>query len=153
VSTRPIGVMILMSAACSDTAILVSAPDASSAEVDASTEEADAGASDSAPQYGASCMGTCSGGLTCFTSVGPAGTGHDLANGLCTKPCQHPADCPAASAQCAMLHGSPFCLAACNPFAGIDCLPGYACCANSQIVSGPGVCAPHWSILCKINGD
>lgn len=101
----------------------------------------------STPEVGAACTGSCAGGLTCYTMTGSPGNMTPLPGGFCSKPCAGPGDCP-ASAQCGTIEGAQICVPTCNPSMGVSCRSGYSCCANQQIVTTMGGCGPTSSNFC-----
>jgi len=88
--------------------------------------------------------GSCTGGLSCFTTVGNA----SFPGGTCTASCstQTPS-CPTGSG-CGQVEGTSLCLQACNPTGGAACRTGWSCCDGQRMVLGPGVCAPSNSNFC-----
>jgi hypothetical protein len=94
---------------------------------------------------GAPCLpGSCSGDLTCFTTVGNT----SFPGGTCSRACgTGGASCPTGSS-CAQVDGSPICLQACNPGVGLGCRADWSCCDGQHTVSGPGLCGPSNSNFC-----
>lgn len=91
------------------------------------------------------CSGTsCTGGLSCFTTVGNA----SFPGGTCSASCstQTPS-CPAGSS-CGQVEGTSVCLQACNPTGGVGCRADWSCCDGQRVVLGPGLCAPSNSNFC-----
>lgn len=90
------------------------------------------------------CGGSCTGGLSCFTTVGNA----SFPGGTCSSSCStQVASCPMGSS-CGQVEGTSVCLQACNPTGGVGCRTGWSCCDGQAVVLGPGVCAPSNSNFC-----
>lgn len=97
--------------------------------------------------FGAACSGSCLNGLTCFTMAGTPGNMAVLQDGLCSRTCAGPSDCP-ADTLCGTVEGMMLCLSSCNPSATVGCRSGYSCCSDKAIVTGPGACGPTSSNFC-----
>lgn len=86
----------------------------------------------------------CTGGLSCFTTVGNA----NFPGGVCSSACSPNApSCPTGSS-CGQVEGTSLCLQACNPASGAGCRAGWSCCDGQRVVLGAGVCAPSSTNFC-----
>lgn len=106
------------------------------------------------PGFGEACNGMCQPGasaparpLMCETMFG----GRMIPNGDCTRACIIGAAVACTDygeAVCGHVEGMDVCLRACDPTLGHNCRAGFACCANNNVTTGPGACAPANTDFC-----
>ena len=124
---------------------------------DAGAVDTDMGAG-GLPGFGQPCTGTCAIGpepthpLTCFSAFGSV----TVPGGICTHTCTLPgaAGCTglgSGEADCVLIENTQVCLPQCNPNGGKSCRNsiGWGCCANRNVVTNTGDCAPTMSNLCR----
>jgi hypothetical protein len=83
--------------------------------------------------------------LVCFTHFGTKA----VPSGMCTRLCSLASltACADVNGECVTIENMNICLPRCRGSL-TDCRPGYACCANHMVVTGPGECAPTDTDLC-----
>jgi hypothetical protein len=109
------------------------------------------------PGFGQSCVDSCDPGpgatlghsLTCFHDFG----GKTVPGGMCTRTCTAGAvgacsDLGVDAADCVTVEGIAVCLPRCNPMIGRNCRTNYSCCANHNVVTDAGDCAPSTTDVC-----
>jgi hypothetical protein len=120
---------------------------------DGGTDLAGADMTPALPTFGQACVDQCASpspmhALTCFHMFGQI----SAPGGICTHSCNAQlgnlgcSDVP--DANCVTVEGMDVCLPRCDPSLGKNCRPNYGCCANGQVVTGQGSCAPTDTNLC-----
>ena len=108
------------------------------------------------PKFGQACVDTCDPGpgasagraLTCFNMIGS----RSVPGGMCTRTCTPGAtgciDYGVGVADCVTVEGIALCLPHCDATLGRNCRTGFGCCANGNVVTNAGDCAPSTTDLC-----
>ncbi len=108
------------------------------------------------PGFGQPCTDSCAPGATasqplmCFHMFGS----RTIPGGICTRTCTMAAGQAACAdygldvAACATVEGMDVCLPRCDPSLGRNCRTGFSCCANMNVVTVAGACAPTQTNLC-----
>ena len=107
------------------------------------------------PEFGQPCVDNCAVGpdtthpLQCFHMFG----GRTVPGGICTHACTvgSAASCIAfgiGAADCVTVENMDICLPHCDPSVGRNCRTNYSCCANHNVVTNAGDCAPSTTDLC-----
>jgi hypothetical protein len=108
------------------------------------------------PGFGAPCVDVCDPGagatsgrsLTCFHMLGS----RSVPGGMCTRTCTPGvaacSDYGVAAADCVTVEGIAVCLPHCDATLGRGCRTGFSCCANNNVVTNAGDCAPSTTDLC-----
>jgi hypothetical protein len=110
----------------------------------------------SLPGFGQACVDVCGPGagaaagraLTCFHMFG----GRSIPGGMCTRTCTVGAigclEYGANGADCVTVEGIAVCLPHCDATIGRNCRSNFSCCANNNVVTTAGDCAPSTTDLC-----
>ena len=107
------------------------------------------------PEFGQACVDSCAVGpdpthpLMCFHSFGS----RTAPGGICTRTCSASvaASCVSlglGAADCVTVENMDVCLPHCDPSVGRNCRTNYSCCANHNVVTNAGDCAPSATDLC-----
>lgn len=107
------------------------------------------------PGFGQPCVDACAVGpdvsrpLMCFHMFGS----RTVPGGMCTRSCSvaSAASCltlGVEAADCVTVENMDLCLPRCNPSGGRNCRTGYSCCAQHNVVTDAGDCAPSTTDLC-----
>ena len=108
------------------------------------------------PGFGQACVDICDPGagatsgrsLTCFHMFGS----RSVPGGMCTRTCTPGvaacSDYGVAAADCVTVEGIAVCLPHCDSTLGRNCRTNFSCCANHNVVTAAGDCAPSTTDLC-----
>ncbi|HXU72714.1 MAG TPA: hypothetical protein VN947_25505 [Polyangia bacterium] len=108
------------------------------------------------PAFGQACVDACDPGpgavagraLTCFHMFGS----RSVPGGMCTRTCTPGAaaciDYGVGVADCVTVEGIALCLPHCDATMARGCRSNYECCANHNVVTNAGDCAPSQTDLC-----
>ncbi len=109
------------------------------------------------PGFGQQCVDTCEPGpgaaagrpLSCFHMFGSK----TVPGGMCTRTCTAGGaigciDYGVGTADCVTVEGVDVCLPHCDASLGRNCRSNYSCCANHNVVTTAGDCAPSETDLC-----
>ncbi|MDB4968551.1 MAG: hypothetical protein JWN44_4240 [Myxococcales bacterium] len=108
----------------------------------------------SPPGFGDVCAGQCQvvnpqRPLSCFTAFGS----RTIPGGMCTRTCTLGSGLLACNdypdSTCVHVEGMDVCLPRCDPSQSRNCRTGLSCCANNNVVSNAGACAPATTDLCR----
>ncbi|HEX9104071.1 MAG TPA: hypothetical protein VF997_17790 [Polyangia bacterium] len=107
------------------------------------------------PEFGQACVDACAVGadpahpLSCYHMFGMIA----VPGGICTHSC-NPASVVSCAgigigvADCVTVENTDVCLPHCDPSVGRNCRTNYSCCANHNVVTDVGDCAPSTTDLC-----
>ncbi len=108
------------------------------------------------PGFGQQCTDTCAPGasapsrpLMCVKMFGS----RMVPGGICTRTCTAGSiiscsDYGTGVADCVTVEGMDLCLPHCDPSIGRNCRTNFSCCANHNVVTTMGDCAPSTTDLC-----
>ena len=106
------------------------------------------------PGFGQPCTDSCAPGsvanrpLSCVKTLGSI----PVPGGICTHSCQASLGTIGCSdltdASCVTVENMDVCLPHCDPSVGRNCRTNYSCCANHNVVTNAGDCAPSTTDLC-----
>jgi hypothetical protein len=108
------------------------------------------------PNFGQPCTDACAPGasaparpLTCVKMIGS----RSVPNGICTRTCiagsvVSCSDYGIGAADCVTVENTDLCLPHCDPSIGRNCRTNFSCCANHNVVTTMGACAPSTTDLC-----
>jgi hypothetical protein len=107
------------------------------------------------PEFGQPCVDTCAVGpdparpLMCVHSFGS----RSAPGGICTRTCSVGSVISCSNfgvgvADCVTIESMDLCLPHCDPSIGRNCRTNYSCCANHNVVTNAGDCAPSTTDLC-----
>jgi hypothetical protein len=106
------------------------------------------------PEFGQPCVDTCAVGpdparpLMCVHSFGS----RSAPGGICTRTCSVGSVISCSNfgvgvADCVTIESMDLCLPHCDPSIGRNCRTNYSCCANHNVVTNAGDCAPSTTDL------
>jgi hypothetical protein len=107
------------------------------------------------PEFGQACVDSCAAGpdaahpLQCFRMFGS----RTAPGGICTHTCSAGviSSClglGTGAADCVTVENMDVCLPHCDLSVGRNCRTNYSCCANHNVVTNAGDCAPSTTDLC-----